>query len=632
MNPPSFTGIWRYLLVFILLEAFIFFLLGYNKKEQLNRHYRTNIQELSSQYESVFLEYQKLSEAVFYSVIDNNSTKAILKKSLEDEKYEAESRRKLTETMLPVYQRLKDLGLKQFQFHMPDNTSFLRLHELGHYGDTLLSFRHTVSLVNRDKKPVFAFEEGRAASGFRYVFPIMQGENHLGSVEFGIDYEAIMSSLQSLSGARYALIVKKDALGKPDMFAGAKRSFAPFAICDDYLLEGQDKREFREIEGALDAKSKVIKNKCTAQRPFCLPVEIGGETYTVSFYPIKDIRRVHTAYLIEYKKDPAYAFYRASFIRTFGVYTLFMSVLLTVIYLINKKRQNIWELSNSLRRKSEEMEAVLEASGGGLAILDEKGRFLYANTAFCSKLEYEKDEIMGLDIFALCVDAEYQSLKEAIDEALISGASYNIKKTLVSKRDNGFIFSIQITRMPDGHSLILSANDITEDVEYAKTLEHKASIDELTGVLNRRSIEAMLMEAAMNAKNTDKPLSVVVMDIDNFKSINDTYGHQIGDSVLKEFARIVEGEIRTSDIFGRWGGEEFVLICYGTNAKNALLVAEKIRASVEAKRIEGLPAITSSFGIAELMVTEGWDELFVRADQAMYRAKQSGKNRVEISD
>jgi len=617
--------------LFALLEAFIFLLLSYNKNEQKERHYRQNIEQLSSGYEAVFVKYQKLSEAVFYSAIDTNDTAALLMRALRNNNEMNQSRAQLLESMQPIYLKLKELGVKQFQFHLPDNSSFLRLHEPLLYGDTLAGFRHTVRIVNRDKVAAYGFEEGRAASGFRYVFPIMRGVNHLGSVEFGIDYEAIVSSLQILSGARYALIVKKDAVGKPDIFKKELGNFTPFSICDDYLLESKDKKDFRELENTLGATTKDIAQKCASQKPFSTSVDFKGGVYTVTFYPIRDIRGVHTAYLIEYKKDPIYGFYSASFIRTFGVYTLFMGILLSVIFLVNKKRQNIWELNASLKQKSAELQAILDASGGGLAILDEEGHFLYANSAFSLLLGYAKDELAALDIYKIGVAEQKEETRESIEEAIISGSCFNFKKICTTKNGEKVIFSVQLTRLPGNKSLILSATDITKDIEYARSLEIKAATDSLTKVSNRRSLEVTMQEAMESAQEHGDELCFVVMDIDNFKSINDTYGHAVGDAVLRDFSALVSKTIRAEDIFGRWGGEEFLLVCDGLSVEKSVALAEKIRGRVEANRFDGLPSVTCSFGVAGMDSDDTPQTLFDKADGAMYEAKKAGRNRVEIA-
>lgn len=153
------------------------------------------------------------------------------------------------------------------------------------------------------------------------------------------------------------------------------------------------------------------------------------------------------------------------------------------------------------------------------------------------------------------------------------------------------------------------------------------STDPLTGVANRRQLEKYLSQVL--GKTT--PLSLVMLDIDHFKKVNDNNGHQAGDEVLQHFARTVQGAIRPSDFLARYGGEEFTLVLRGAGIDAAAAVAERVRRAVEAAPAEtsaGQIKITSSLGVAEYRPGDTARSLRERADAALYRAKQAGRNRV----
>ena len=120
------------------------------------------------------------------------------------------------------------------------------------------------------------------------------------------------------------------------------------------------------------------------------------------------------------------------------------------------------------------------------------------------------------------------------------------------------------------------------------------------------------------------------MDIDHFKLINDTYGHLTGDTVLKEFTNFCKNNIRKTDTFARWGGEEFVILMSETNIKEAKEMCEKLRIGIENLKIDDLPNITASFGLTQMLSNDTQENFFKRADKALYVAKNSGRNRVEI--
>lgn len=159
-------------------------------------------------------------------------------------------------------------------------------------------------------------------------------------------------------------------------------------------------------------------------------------------------------------------------------------------------------------------------------------------------------------------------------------------------------------------------------------LRQQVAIDELTGVLNRRGLEEAL--AATRGRGGEH--AVIVVDIDHFKRINDSEGHDAGDQVLRRVAAVLAQNVRANDMLGRWGGEEFVIVCLDCNAEGAAGVAEKIRQRIEASSFAARQrtAVTASLGVSTLKEGEGFDEAFRRADAAMYLAKSTGRNRVVV--
>lgn len=161
-----------------------------------------------------------------------------------------------------------------------------------------------------------------------------------------------------------------------------------------------------------------------------------------------------------------------------------------------------------------------------------------------------------------------------------------------------------------------------------KKLKRLAERDDLTGLWNRRVAESNLAQAQQTAERYQRPYAILLMDLDNFKSINDKHGHNIGDEVLIAVCEAVTQQIRQSDVFSRWGGEEFLLIAPETGLEDAKLLAERIRAAVEALEHPNVTDITISIGVAEHASEATWDALVERADRAMYKAKQGGRNQV----
>lgn len=154
--------------------------------------------------------------------------------------------------------------------------------------------------------------------------------------------------------------------------------------------------------------------------------------------------------------------------------------------------------------------------------------------------------------------------------------------------------------------------------------------DELTEINNRRHLTNVLTKEFNRHQRYNSSFAFIIFDIDYFKNVNDNYGHDEGDRILKELSELIKNNIRQSDHFGRWGGEEFVLLAPETELKAAYKLAEKLRKAIAAYNFIQAENITASFGIAVIENEENIEELIKRADNALYRAKAKGRNRVEI--
>jgi diguanylate cyclase (GGDEF)-like protein len=167
--------------------------------------------------------------------------------------------------------------------------------------------------------------------------------------------------------------------------------------------------------------------------------------------------------------------------------------------------------------------------------------------------------------------------------------------------------------------------------ELARDLRFKASTDPLTGLYNRSKFDEALAGAMTRAKRYGTPLSLMLYDVDHFKLVNDSRGHQAGDSVLVRLSQIVLLDIRNSDLLARWGGEEFAILAPDSDGEMARQAAEKLRSAIERTTFDEVGSITCSFGVAQYAEGDSAESLIARADHALYQAKASGRNRVELA-
>ncbi len=164
---------------------------------------------------------------------------------------------------------------------------------------------------------------------------------------------------------------------------------------------------------------------------------------------------------------------------------------------------------------------------------------------------------------------------------------------------------------------------------YREVWSNLARTDSLTGILNRPAFEEVLLREMTRAKRFNEPVSLILFDIDNFKKLNDRYGHLFGDKILKRITEIVRESIRSVDIFARWGGEEFVILLPKTRIDETRTVAEKLRKKIHSVGLGSKVGVTASFGITEMVNGDDPFRLLLKADKALYKAKTGGKNRVE---
>ncbi len=171
--------------------------------------------------------------------------------------------------------------------------------------------------------------------------------------------------------------------------------------------------------------------------------------------------------------------------------------------------------------------------------------------------------------------------------------------------------------------------------DQIRSVRRRAELDMLTNLRTRRAFENDVVAMIERAKLEDKPVSLVVADIDHFKAVNDVWGHQVGDRAIATFGRIIADTIRDQDIAGRIGGEEFCVLAWNCEGGEAVAMADRIRHALEWTAIEGMSddhRLTASFGVAGRREGEGYGKLFARSDAALYRAKEAGRNRAILDE
>lgn len=264
---------------------------------------------------------------------------------------------------------------------------------------------------------------------------------------------------------------------------------------------------------------------------------------------------------------------------------------------------------------------------------DRAGNITYVNKAFCTHTGYEKSEVIGKNARMSKSGMHDREFYKELWGTIVEGNVY--RNTLINRKKNGDIYYEKktITPLKDEKGIVIgfvsTGKDVTQETMLHQEIERIASTDKLTGIYNRHKFEEVFALESERSRRFSAPLSIILIDIDHFKRVNDHYGHDIGDEVLKRLAEIVQDSIRKIDIFARWGGEEFLILCPGTDREQARQLAEKLRSTVEA--VSDFPKIrniTISLGVSTFATEDTFSELFKRADESLYYAKEKGRNRV----
>ncbi|KAA0258036.1 diguanylate cyclase [Deferribacter autotrophicus] len=312
-------------------------------------------------------------------------------------------------------------------------------------------------------------------------------------------------------------------------------------------------------------------------------------------------------------------------------------ILLFNFYKFKKERESLQEL---IEEKNKMEEFMLNLIPKPIFIMDITGRYLNVNKQFEDFFNVQREVIVGKDIKSV-ENRELEKLGKIIDMELKGARKYGLnavssKPLDISLRSQDFdVKRIKISKAffvnDKGRigGIVGIIEDITEQEKKISDLMKKAILDELTMVYNRRYFNLVVNEEIERAKRYQQKLSIIIFDVDFFKKINDTYGHQTGDYVLKKLSNIIKKSIRTTDMLFRIGGEEFAILLPNTDLEAALKVAEKLCRIVEGTRFDTVKKVTISMGVTELRQDDDMESFYKRGDKALYQAKENGRNRVE---
>lgn len=273
---------------------------------------------------------------------------------------------------------------------------------------------------------------------------------------------------------------------------------------------------------------------------------------------------------------------------------------------------------------------ALDANIDQVVMTNSSGEIIYVNRAFENQTGYRREDVFGLTPRILKSGHHDDGFYQGLWETISSGKPFRATFCNKARDDSLYYLEQAITPVQSASGEIThylaTGKDVTERLRMERVLLRMATMDLLTGLANRRYGEDLLEQALREAVEGGEGLSVIIVDLDHFKSINDGFGHEVGDQVLARVGQLLVDLVRNADSAIRWGGEEFVILAPRTRLPDAVALADRVRVGLGQHTHAVVGHITASLGVAEHEPGDTRKSLVKRADEALYAAKAAGRN------
>jgi len=627
------------IVLFLLINTSVYFLTQYNTNNIIKQELKDNLKILKIHYDIILTSQKNISYAIYKSILRNTDAIQILSESyVQNKEQQNQNRIKLLEQLKEQYETAKKQGILQIQFVNKNNISFLRVHKPSKFGDDLSFIREDYKYVSKTHKAIRGFVQGKVAHGFRNTFPIFDKNNkYIGAVEISFSSDRFQWYLNNISKIHTHFLVNKKIFhskvwDRDDKIIKYNTSLES----DNFMriVEGNniDSNIIGDNKNKLQSIKNIINNKMNLKKQFALYTDYNNKTEVVSFVPILDFNKDVSAWLVSYEESLIIKNTLEN-MNLFRIINLILSFM--IIYFLRKQI-----ISNAtINEQHTLLNEILDSTQNILFITNFKN-IKFSNNKFKelfnvldSKSYNELTQHDALDMFIQEEGYLHKGLLEDGDSFINLLASTSEKDRIVLIRDkylNEKAFSITASKLKQNDDFLITLTDITKLNEELNQIKNKVYTDGLTKVYNRNKFDEVLTEEIKRVKRYKKPLSIAIIDIDKFKDFNDKFGHLIGDEVLISMAQTVNINLRETDTFARWGGEEFVILFDNTSVEIAKNVSLKLKDKIEENIHPVAGKITASFGLTQYKENDTIKSMFKRCDDALYIAKKNGRNRVEI--
>ena len=488
----------KYSVLFLLIGFIFTAIFWLEKEEKIDSHLRYETNKIVLNYNSIYSDYKKIADIIYKTKINTAEIIDIFKDAHKtNEQEQSRIRKELYEHLFNTYEMLKSFKLKQLHFHLPNNNSFLRFHRPNKFGDNLEEIRETVSYVNKHKKAVDGFEEGRIYDGYRFVFPLFDKQNsHIGSVEISFSTLALISSYHEYFKDFANFLLSKEIVDKK-VFENEKKNYTQSHLPSFYIEKKilnyvKNKTEHQKNLNYLSVSKPDIDKIIRMKKPFA----VYDRYHEFYFIPITNpITKIIEGVFIV--KQPHH--FIPNKIQNF--YTLCFIVWLfsaISIYFFNKNANYKLKLQDNNKR----LQTVIEEADSGIGMIDLQGDFLEVNTTYTKLLGYSKEELLRSNCIELTVDEQKETALEYLKKAKIEGSISKIHK-MCTKKDGSIIhLEFSLNLLPSKKAFIAVINSMEEKLQLKRLNENLIEevgkkfneLKEKDQILQRQSRDAAMGE------------------------------------------------------------------------------------------------------------------------------------------
>jgi len=606
-----------------------------DKKENLDHHIELKAAQLDLAFTKRVFELQNHYNAKLEKFINNNDE--LIKAFADRNRKELD---KLTQIQLEKLMK-ENPNFELICFGLPNMTAFYRAHMPKKFGDDI-SKVHGIQTVTKLKKRVSGFLVSKLGLYYRVTFPVNYQGKYIGLIAFGINLNYVNDFIKENFGTESAIIVSTKTLKQSKWYNMLEEgSIGSYTIISS---NGELITKLANSEHNIDTSN--------------IKLESDDKIYNVhNTIKIKNQKNKPIAKVILFQdvteEINAYNIYFYLFITILSILIIVLSFVLvktfnrflTTIIGINDDLKVLNEsLEDKVKERTENLEVAnknlenLIDSQDNIVILTNGKEITFANKQFLKFLNYKNLESFKKDYRCICElfvhndrffhlgkIGESQNWIEEIQHLPDSQRVISLMDTHLELR----AFSVNFNTF-DKEILIVSFTDISQTMINQIELENKTTHDKLTGAYNREYFEQTYKLLIHEYTESNHLFGLALLDIDHFKIVNDTHGHDVGDYVLKHFVDVVQKSSRADDIFIRWGGEEFIMIVKVHSEEDLKIALEHIRKSIELEEFETIGHKTCSIGGTIYKDNEDIEKTIKRADDAVYEAKETGRNKVLI--